>query len=123
MKRPLLTCGLVAVMSVCICCDPMRNGGGRAAPAQDKEAKKGEQLDTLLKNVTSKNENVRLDAITKLQDFGAKAAAAAPDLARALADKNEDIRLGAALALGKIGKAAVPDLMAPLTSTDEDVRY
>lgn len=101
-------CGLAVVLSVCVCCDPDRGGARAVIPRQGDD-----KLDKLINELGSKDENTRIAAVTALQDLGPKAAAAAPALAVALADKNEDVRFNAALALGKIGKAAVPALAAP----------
>ena len=86
MKRLSLLSGLTVVLSVCACCDP----GTLKVRAGDSKGKQ-DTLGTLLKKLTSKNEDVRLNAAIQLQEFGPKAAAAAPNLAKLFADKNEDV--------------------------------
>src|SRR3712207_6963023 len=51
-----------------------------------------------------------LAALMELADLGPAAREAVPALAALLRDKSEDLRLNAAIALGKVGKDAVPAL-------------
>ena len=70
-----------------------------------------------------KSDADKVQAAEKLEALGPKAAAAAPALIELFAAKNEDVRLRSALALGKIGKAAVEPLTAALQKDDADVRF
>jgi HEAT repeat protein len=65
----------------------------------------------------------RLRAIAELDSLGTKAAEAAPALVGMFAIKNEDVRLAAAIALGKIGKAAIDPLEKAASADDADVRF
>ena len=87
-----------------------------SAGAQDK-------VDALLTQLRTGNATAKVTAAIKLAELGPEAAAAAPELVKALQTKNEDVRLNAALALGKIGKAAVPEISKVLTNENVDVRF
>src|SRR5205814_6104034 len=50
------------------------------------------QLDQLLKNLKSTDEQTKLDAMMQLADWGPQAAPATPDLVAALQSTNEDFR-------------------------------
>jgi HEAT repeat protein len=84
-----------------------------------------------IEDLDSKDINVRINAAVGLAEFGPKAAPAVPKLIAALqnADKDvpdgvrEDLRLNAALALGKIGAAAVKPLITVLDTNNDDHRY
>jgi HEAT repeat protein len=65
----------------------------------------------------------RVQAAMGLADFGPLAEPAVPDLVAALGSTDEDLRLNAAIALGKVGKAAVPALRKLLDSSDKDARF
>lgn len=71
--------------------------------------------------------NVRARLKTLLQELDGKDAAACqaklPELVAALKMDDDDIRLGAALALGKAGKDAVPELVPLLSDPDANVRF
>src|SRR5262249_28182326 len=69
-----------------------------------------------------KGEKEQLSAIAELEALGEKAADAAPALVEVFHSKSEDVRLGAALALGKIGKAAVEPLTKGYKAGDPDIR-
>ena len=56
------------------------------------------------------------------QDAGA-CRAKLPELVGALKVDEDDIRLGASLALGRVGKDAVPELVPLLNDPDANVRY
>src|SRR4051794_21047534 len=70
-----------------------------------------------------KRDSGKLKAIAGVEAMGEKAAAAAPALVEMLAVNNEDVRLAAAIALGKIGSAAVKPLDKAVRSGDPDVRF
>jgi HEAT repeat protein len=55
--------------------------------------------------------------------IGLEAAAAVPDLARALRAKDAEVRFESGRALGQIGTAGVGELAAALSVADPDVRY
>jgi HEAT repeat protein len=94
----------------------------RFAAAGDPKQPKAD-LQKVLANLKSKDDNVKLDAMMQIVDFGPKAEAAVPDLIAALQSSNEDFRLNSAIALGRIGKAAVPALAKLLPGKDADIRY
>src|SRR5258708_1515339 len=79
-------------------------GAGLTLP---RAAAQERPLAALLKDLKSDDAAVKLAALTALADLGPKAKDAVPDLFGLLHDKNEDVRLNAAIALGKVGKAAV----------------
>jgi HEAT repeat protein len=64
-----------------------------------------------------------LNAAAALRLVGAKAKAAAPDLARALKDKNTDVRRLAAEALVNIGEPAIPPLIEALKDKSPHSRF
>jgi HEAT repeat protein len=115
--RTLLILGLVCVL-----------------PAAAQEKKKPEDpkevLARLLSDVKQTSDAPRqLQAAMGLADFGPDAAPALPALLSLLERKhadmqlNEDLHLNAAIALGKIGKAAVAPLQELIGHTDKDVRF
>lgn len=123
MRNLLLCTGLCMTLQLCECrtltSSPSFAGESKQQPKIDKKA----LLKRFLKDVESTDENVRLQAIIELADFGPDAQPALGSLINSLGMKNEDIRLNAAITLGKIGKAAVPALAEQLTSDDVDIRY
>jgi HEAT repeat protein len=71
-----------------------------------------------------KGEKEQFAALAQLEALGAKAAEAAPALVDLLGTtKSEDVKLAAAIALGKIGPAAVEPLSKAISSKDADVRF
>src|SRR5437016_3756494 len=85
---------------------------GRAYAQEDKkDAPKSDPkkvIPALIKDLKNPDGGEgRVQAAMSLADFGAQAEDAVPALIDALQAKDEDLRLNAAIALGKIGKAAV----------------
>lgn len=127
----LLLVGVASVYSQVVAPQPPRPVGrpiGRPVPLpggdelpQVKVTK--EQLPNLIKDLESNDPATLLTAVTALGELGPDAAKAVPGLIRALGFKNEDVRLNAAIALGRVGKAAVDDLTKSLASDDADVRF
>jgi HEAT repeat protein len=100
------------------------------AAAQDKKPDPKAVLAQLLKDIkATDNVDRQLHAAIGLADFGPLAEPAVPALIAALESKqkdpqvNEDLHLNAAIALGKIGKAAVDPLRELLDSKDKEVRF
>src|SRR5262249_23522769 len=89
----------------------------------EKQAPEKPPLPRLLKDMHSKDGDVRLQAVIALADFGPAAKAAVPELVEALRAKDEDLRLNAAVTLGKIGAAAVAPVSKLLDGKDHDTRY
>src|SRR5205807_884102 len=96
---------------------PLTAGGQEAKPAGDPKV----IVARLLKDLEQTGDVPRqVQAAQRLADFGARAEPAIAALVKALDNKaadagqREDLRLNAAIALGKIGKAAVPALRALL---------
>ena len=84
-----------------------------------------ETVATLIDNLKSADESVRLQAIDELGARGAKAAEAVAPLAELLKDGSAKVRAHAAWSLGEIGAAAkpvVPALAELLKDSDETVR-
>src|SRR5262245_49226804 len=90
-----------------------------ALPNQADDSKLKEHLAAL----SHSDMNVRLKAVMALAELGPKAEPAVPGLIAAMQVNNEDLRLNAAIALGKIGKAAVTPLTKILQTKDADARY
>jgi hypothetical protein len=65
----------------------------------------------------------RVSAAERLVDMGPAAAEAAPHLVHALRTGDEDLRVNATLALGRMGKAIVPDLVKGMNDSSSDVRF
>jgi HEAT repeat protein len=123
MKKLLLASGAVMMLGLCQCCGPTaRQAPAGEAKPQPKIDKK-ELLKRFLKDLDSKDDNVRLSAIIELSDYGPQAEPAIAGLITSLGMKNEDIRLNAAIVLGKIGKSAVPAVTEQVNSDDVDIRY
>jgi HEAT repeat protein len=95
------------LVGVCLA-SPLHAGGADVAPLI-ADLKKGDA------------EKVR--AAEKLETMGPAAAEATTPLIELFSTKNEDVRLHAALALGKIGKAAIEPLTAALAADDADIRF
>jgi HEAT repeat protein len=98
MKHTLLTPALVA-LALAVCGPPP------AARAGDSK-----EIDALRDDLESDRANTRFQALVRIQDLGPKAAAATPELVELLSHEHEPTRLEAAVALSKVGKAAVPHL-------------
>src|SRR4051812_20475442 len=81
-----------------------------ASAAADAPGGGGKKVESLITDLKSTDNAVRLAAVTALAAQGPKAEAAVPGLVEVLRANNEDLRLNAAIALGKVGKAAVPAL-------------
>lgn len=81
------------------------------------------QVQTLIRQLQNSDANKAVAAAAALADLGPKAADAAPALVKTLRVKNEDVRLNAALALGKIGVAAVKPLLPALEDKEADIRF
>src|SRR5438128_11460 len=79
-------------------------------PSQARAGQPKRSLANLIADL-KKGEKEQLKAIEELDALGEKAADAAPALVEVFHSKSEDVRLGAALALGKIGKAAIEPLI------------
>src|SRR5262249_40590825 len=73
----------------------------------------------LAKALADKSPQVRRKAAYALGRIDPPPAEAVPALVRALEDGDEDVRQAAASALPPLGKAAVPPLVKPLTTTDK----
>jgi HEAT repeat protein len=98
----------------------------RAAAAQDPPpaGNTKEVLARLLQDLKQTGDvERRVQAAMHLADYGPMAEPALPALVAALADLNEDLRLNAAIAVGKIGKAAIPPLRDLLDGGDKDTRF
>src|SRR5713226_2134113 len=88
------------------------------APGVRSQEKK--DLDALLKDLDSKDREIRLAAVMALADLGPDAGKAAKALAEFLTAKDADLQLNAAIALGKIGKEAVTPVAKLLGSKETD---
>ena len=82
----------------------------------------GAEVGSLIADL-KKGDAEKVSAAEKLEAMGPKAAEATSALVGLFSTKNEDVRLHAALALGKIGKAAIEPLTAALGDSDADVRF
>src|SRR5262249_46244602 len=82
MKKLLALACAFAVSSTCQCCGPTQRSAFAAQVPEEKV--KQRPLDTLLKDLQSKDEQTRLQAIIDLSDHGPKAAKAIPELVKAL---------------------------------------
>ena len=77
----------------------------------------------VLRTIESPNSRIRLAAVNALGDMGPRADNSIPALAERLAwDNSPEVRDQAALALSKIGGAAIPQLMGLLISDDAAIR-
>jgi HEAT repeat protein len=77
----------------------------------------------VLRTIESPNSRIRLAAVTALGNMGPRADNSIPALAeRIVWDSAPDVREHAAIALSKIGEAAIPQLMSLLTVDDTDIR-
>ena len=103
-----------------------------ASGASAQEQKQGPKkvLAQLLKDIKETKDPARqVQAAMELAEFGADAKPALGDLIAALQSKHddaqltEDLRLNAAIAIGKIGKPAVPALRELLGGTNKDARF
>ncbi|HEX3315408.1 MAG TPA: HEAT repeat domain-containing protein [Gemmataceae bacterium] len=81
-----------------------------------------EDVPSLIADLT-KTDADKVRAAEKLEALGPRAADATSALIGLFSTKNEDVRLHAALALGKIGKAAAQPLSVALGNEDADVRF
>jgi hypothetical protein len=95
--------------------------GGWLAPAAECRAQSKRPIADILADL-KKGDNEKFKALQELETLGEKAAEAVPELIELLKNKNEDVRLGAALALGKVGPAAVKPLTMAVESADAGVR-
>ncbi len=93
MHRPLICCTLLSLALAALPVD-----AGQSRPVADLIAD------------LKKADADKLKAIEALDALGPQAGAAAPALIELLSQNNEDVRLASALALGKIGPAAVEPL-------------
>ncbi|MDM8548643.1 HEAT repeat domain-containing protein [Desulfobacterales bacterium HSG2] len=75
----------------------------------------------LVKRLTSDDIRTRIEAAEILGEFGTAAEKAVPNLVKVLTDS--DVLRSAAQTLGKIGPAAIPDLVRVLVNEDEHVRH
>src|SRR5438094_9041509 len=88
------------------------------AAAQDKS-----QLAGLIDKLKNGNDAAKIAAAVALAEFGSDAEPAVPALVSALQAKSEDVRLNAAIALGKVGAAAVEPVAKLLTDGNNSERY
>jgi HEAT repeat protein len=93
-----------------------------ASQANVPERAPGKVL-ALIKQLDSKEDNVRLIAVVALGELGREARAATPALIEVVKTGNEDLRLNACLALGRIGKDAVAPLVRLVNDKDPGVRF
>ena len=85
-----------------------------------------QQIDKLIQNLNSPDQNVRLDAVNDLGAMGPAAASAVPRIVELLKDKENGTRLAAVSTLGGIGSSAVaaaPALAAALKDGCPGVRW
>ncbi|MGH9369253.1 MAG: HEAT repeat domain-containing protein [Thermoanaerobaculia bacterium] len=97
--------------------------GGPPAPAD--VVYKGVPLSFQIEQLRASSAKARLDALYAIEQMGPPAAAAVPDLVKALSSPEWTERAGAARALGAIGpaaKAALPGLEALRRDGEESVR-
>jgi HEAT repeat protein len=83
-------------------------------------------VEALAADLESDDKEVRYEAAKTLEDMGANAGDAVPELKEALQDPDDDVRYRAAKALSKVGSAAsqaVPELGKALKDGNPDVRY
>src|ERR1022692_2151594 len=90
--------------------------------ARGEQPEQKKELDTLLKDLESKDREVRLAAVMGLAEYGPEANKAVPGLVAALQEKDVEMQLNAAIALGKIGKAGVAPVAKLLGKAEADTK-
>ena len=99
--------------------DTSPNPRASAQPAPAVQPRKSVAEWTTLLN--GSNSNARIEAILALGDLGEEAKTALPEMIALLKDGAPDVRFFAAIALGKVGAAAVPGVTGLLHDTNAAV--
>lgn len=100
--------------------DTSPNPIASAKPAAPVHSRKSAAEWTALVNST--NSDARIEAISALGDLGGKAKTSLPEMIALLKDNAQDVRFFAAMALGRVGAAAVPGVTMLLHDTSPTVR-
>jgi len=91
--------------------------------AKPREKEVPPKVQALIKQLGSKDENDRLNAIMALHDLGREARAATAALIEVVKTGDEYLRLNSSLALGRIGKEAVGPVARLVDDKDPRVRF